>query len=293
MDDCCTVFLNNICFSFLDSTIFTLLNLECLCCSLDDRTIDIFFWGTLFNHDFVIRFWVIYDMAMDFWYFTALVHVNNLSLLSYDVTISVFDRASVNESFMALFILSYSLFSPHDVTLLVLNYFNLTLDLLIILDLISRNCLNFLLLLTDLHCILFVFNFGYFSFRFNNISFGILYNSFLNNFNFAFFLNHIFLMLEHRPIITSFNLNSILLFPDQNSVNIDDLISFNHSSLILLFNYFWFVFMHISVFLTFDLYDISLDSNDFTARIFNCVSVYKRSFSLLLDQLLFMGMSIS
>lgn len=293
MNDFSPIFLHDIRFRFLDTTIFELFDLKCLCSSFDDRTINILFGCALFNHNSVLGFRVIDDMTMHFWNLLAFIYIDNLGLFSYNVTVSVLDGASIYESFMSGLIFGNFLLSSHNVTFLILNNFNFSLYLLIVFELVGGDCLNSLLSLMNFDCVLFVFNLSDFGFGFNYIPICIFNNAFLNYFGFSFFLDNIFFVLKHRTILTTFNLNCVLLLSNQYTVYVDNLVGFNHGDFTFLFDYFWFMLVHVTIIMTFDFDNVSLHSYDFASRIFNCVSVYKGCFSLFFNQLLFMGMGIS
>lgn len=145
----------------------------------------------------------------------------------------------------------------------------------------------------NIHHILIFLNLCYFSFWSYYIAIRIFYNIFFHYFSFPVFLNYIFFMFYYRPIFCLINLNSIFLLSNSHSIWIHYNIGLNHHHSTLGFYDFWFMFMHVALIVPLNLYNISLDSDHFAARILHCISVYKCSFALFLNQLLFTSMSIS
>lgn len=153
-------------------------------------------------------------MAVYLWALFVFSNVYYLGLLSDHFTICIFYCASVDKSFLSLFILSYFLLPTHHISLLVFYYLYLIFYFLFSLqsNLISIDSLNKFLFFPYLHSVFSILNFSNFCLRFYDLPFIIFYNVSLNNFGFAFFLNNIFLMLKNRSIISLLNLNRIFFF---------------------------------------------------------------------------------
>lgn len=179
-------------------------------------------------------------MAMDLgWPVFGLDYMGYLGLLADYFALGVLDCASVDEGFLAGLVLGYLLLSAHYVAILVLYHLHLLLYLILsLLYLVIRvNSLYSLLLFPNLNRILPILNLRNLRLRLDNITIRILRNIPFYNLGPSLFLNHILLMLEHRPIIPTLNLNRIFLLPKHYAIRVHYFISLDHCYMILLFNY--------------------------------------------------------
>lgn len=179
-------------------------------------------------------------MAMDLgWAILRLDYVSYLGLLTDYFALGVLDCASIDEGFLPILVLGYLLLSAHYVSIFILYHLHLLLYLLLSLLylLIRINSLYSLLLLPNLNRIFPILDLRNLGLRLDNITIRILHNIPFYNLGPPLFLNHILLMLEHRPIIPTLNLNRIFLLPQHYAIRVHYFISLDHCYMILLFDY--------------------------------------------------------
>lgn len=232
-------------------------------------------------------------MAMNLRIRTIITDVDDLCLLSNHLPICILYCASVHEGLRSTFVLCYLLFSSHNISIFVLDYFSLSFDLLVAFKFIPLNGLDQFLLFMDLYSVLLVYDFSHFGLGFDYISFCILHDVPFNYLGLPVFFNDIFFVFEDGSVLASLNFNCILLLPDENAVDVDNLVRFHHGDLAFLLDDFRFVFMHVAIVLAFNFNDVGLNPNDLSSWVFDGVPIDKCGLAFLLDQLLLMGVSVS
>lgn len=190
---------------------------------------------------------------------SPLINANNLSLLSYNVSLRVLYATSLNHDCLSILVLSHLFLSSNYVSILILNDLDIFPDFLVSLPIIL-NCLYSLFFLANLSCLLIVLYLSNLSRRlyyiswwiFNNIFFYYCFNSLL--------LYNILLVFKHWSIFSSLDLYCVFLLSKDNSIGIHDFISIYHDNFSILLYDLWFVLMHISLLVSLNLNNISLNS---------------------------------